>query len=47
MMRSASAAFGHSARHQPVAATARKIPRKLVGRVLTADEAAALLDRLS
>ena len=31
--------------HQLDASTARKVPRKMIGRALTADEAAALLDR--
>jgi hypothetical protein len=33
--------------HQLDAKTAQKIPRKMIGRALTADEAAKVLDRLS
>ena len=33
--------------HALDAATARKVPRKMIGRSLSADEAAALLDRIA
>jgi hypothetical protein len=32
--------------HQLDAATAKKIPKRMIGRALSADEAAALLDRI-